>query len=185
MQRNDYVGVFDNVLSSEEHQKVFDHLNKCNWQIFKPSSDVDLHFTSVFLNNLMDIPEEYEIFKQFHNPIHVLYEKIVELATPHIGNFSPTQIYANCKPYGLNSYIHTDQGGKYTFIYYANIDWKSQYEGGTSLYAIDADGKYDCIRYVSYKPNRLLIIPSNVPHRGMPVDRNHFGARFIVVARGK
>jgi len=185
MLRSDYVGVFDDALSKEDHHKIFDHLNNCSWQIFRPSSDVDLHFTSVFLNNLMDIPEEYEIFKQYHNPIHVLYEKIVELASPHIGNFSPTQIYANCKPYGLNSYIHTDQGGNYTFIYYANLEWQSQYEGGTSLYAKGVSGKLECTRYVSYKPNRLLIIPSKVPHRGMPVDRNHFGPRFIVVARGK
>jgi len=59
MQRSDYVGVFDDVLSKEDHLRVFEHLNKCNWQIFRPSSDVDLHFTSVFLNNLMYIPEEY------------------------------------------------------------------------------------------------------------------------------
>lgn len=184
MRKDNYIGVFDDLLSKEEQTKVHDHLNSCSWQIFKTKADnVDFHFTSTFFNNLMDIPEEYDIFVQYHKPIHLLYQKITETVEPHIGKYKPSQIYANCKPYGLNSYIHTD-GGDYTFIYYANLEWNAQWEGGTSLYEKDESGRLDCVRYISYKPNRLIVIPSNMLHRGMPVDRNAFGPRFIVVARG-
>jgi hypothetical protein len=184
MQKDKFIGVFDDVLSNEDQKKIYDHLNTCSWRIFKTQlNNVDFHFTSVFYNNLMGIPEEYDIFAQNHKPIHVLYEKFVETIQPHIGKYEATSIYANCKPYGLNSYLHID-GGDYTFIYYANLEWDAQWEGGTSIYEKDEEGHLDCVRYISYKPNRLIVLPSHMLHRGMPVDRNAFGPRFIVVARG-
>jgi hypothetical protein len=185
MPKNNLIKVFDHVLTKEQQYRLYEHLNGCNWQLIRLNSDVDTYFTSTFFNGGMNIPEEYDIFKQFHSPIQVLYDKIVELTEPYLGKYRPTTIYANCQTYGLNSYIHTDSCGDYTFIYYANLEWNSQNEGGTSLYQYNQEGEADCVKYVSYRPNRLLLIPSNMPHRGMPVDRNHFGPRFIVVARGK
>lgn len=182
--RNDkFIGVFDNVLTSEEHKKLHDHLSNCGWHIFKSPNNNEFRFSTTLYNNLMDIPEEYDIFAQNHKSVQILYEKITDILRPHIGNYEAKSIFIDCKPYGMNSFLHTD-GGEYTLIYYANLDWDSQWEGGTSIYDKDKTDRLDCVKYISYKPNRLIVFPSKMLHRGMPVDRSCFAPRFVVVVRG-
>lgn len=87
----------------------------------------------------------------------------------------------NCNPYGTNSYIHEDDGDM-TAIYYPCIRWEAQWEGGTSFYK-NLNKGYDAIRYVTYRPNRLIVFNAKIPHRGMPVDRSCTIPRYIIAMK--
>ena len=68
-------------------------------------------------------------------------------------------------------------------VYYPALKWDTEWEGGTCFYEQDINGEYDAIRYVSYKPNRLVLFPAHIPHRGMPVDRACTDPRFVIAMK--
>jgi hypothetical protein len=189
-----FFGIFDEVLEPNEHLGVFRHLENVTWNT-RTSVSPDKarlpdswHLTSVFLNNSIDMPVPsatlVDEFAQKHKPINVLYEKTLSLMEQYIGKFEPLRIYGNCKPYGLNSYIHRDDGD-YTAIYYPALEWPEAWEGGTTFYEEQSDGFMDAIRYVTYMPNRMIVFPGHIPHRGMPCDRMCYKQRYLVVMKFK
>jgi hypothetical protein len=192
MSKKNFFGILDEVLTSQEHKEVFNHLEKVKWSA-QPTLSPDKarlpdtwHLTSAFLNNRLDMPvpdpKTITDFVELHKPINVLYEKTLSLMEQYIGKFKPLRIYGNCKPYGLNSYIHRDDGD-YTAIYYPALEWHEGWEGGTIFYEEQTDGFMDAINYVTYIPNRMIVFPGHIPHRGMPCDRICYKQRYLVVMK--
>jgi Rps23 Pro-64 3,4-dihydroxylase Tpa1-like proline 4-hydroxylase len=68
-------------------------------------------------------------------------------------------------------------------VYYPALEWNPEWEGGTAFYKKDENGEYDAIKYVSYKPNRLVLFPAKIPHRGMPVDRQCTAPRYVIAMK--
>lgn len=85
--------------------------------------------------------------------------------------------YINAHTYGVDGLIHTDDGD-YTAIYYPFSNWNPEWEGGTCFYNKE---KNDAIHYSSYVTDRLIVFPATIPHRAMPVTRECYGLRSVVV----
>jgi len=92
-------------------------------------------------------------------------------------SFLPVRAYANAHTYGVNGLPHIDDG-KITAIYYPSPDWDPVWEGGTALYTEDG---VDCLRYCTYKFNRLFMFPAPTIHRAMPVTRDCTRLRTVIV----
>jgi hypothetical protein len=86
------------------------------------------------------------------------------------------RVYSNAHTYGQDGQIHRDDGN-ITAIYYP-LPWDVRHEGGTSFYDEEIT---ECISYSSYKQNRLVIFDAKIPHRAMPVTRDCYALRSVIV----
>ena len=88
-------------------------------------------------------------------------------------NFNITgyeRIYLNAHTHGIEPVMHTDDGD-FTMIYYPRMDWKPEWGGGTLI-----DGEL-----VPYIGNSLVIFDAHLPHMAMPVTRECYELRSIIV----
>jgi 2OG-Fe(II) oxygenase superfamily len=189
---NDKFFVFDDVLSIKEHEDLFAHMKNLSWTNRwssanrRPDMSDVWHWNFTFFQAQQNMPamtvEQLADLNSRHPSIISLWAKASDLFAEHLGKFDILRLYANCNPYGTNAYIHVDDGD-YTAIYYPCTDWDPEWEGGTCFYEKDENENHDAIRYVSYKPNRLVIFPAHIPHRGMPVDRRCWQPRYVVAMK--
>ena len=76
----------------------------------------------------------------------------------------------NAHTHGVEPHEHTDDGD-FTMIYYPRLDWKKDWGGGTLV-----DGEL-----VPYVGNRLIVFNAKSPHQAMPVSRQCYELRSVVV----
>ena len=88
-----------------------------------------------------------------------------------------SRAYINAHTYGVDGRIHRDDGD-YTAIYYPLSEWNVEWEGGTCFYNKD---QTDVIHYNAYVPNRLVVFDAKMKHRAMPVTRECYKLRPVVV----
>ena len=81
------------------------------------------------------------------------------------------RIYCNAHTHGLEPHMHTDDGD-FTMIYYPRLDWKPVSWGGGTL----IDGQL-----VPYMGNRLVVFDAYLDHKAMPVSRECYELRSVVV----
>lgn len=88
-----------------------------------------------------------------------------------------TQIRVNLvTPFEKNT-VHCDTNGV-TFLYYANPEWKLDYNGHTLFMNDDlSDAEYTCI----FKPGRVVVFDGTIPHMVMPPTTNACGHRYTFV----
>jgi len=80
------------------------------------------------------------------------------------------RIYMNAHTHGVEPVMHKDDGD-FTMIYYPRMDWKPEWGGGTLI-----DGQL-----VPYVGNSLVIFDAHLPHMAMPVSRECYELRSVVV----
>ena len=80
------------------------------------------------------------------------------------------RIYMNAHTHGVEPVMHIDDGD-FTMIYYPRMDWKPEWGGGTLI-----DGQL-----VPYVGNSLVIFDAHLPHMAMPVSRECYELRSVVV----
>ena len=80
------------------------------------------------------------------------------------------RIYMNAHTHGVEPVMHTDDGDV-TMIYYPRMDWKPEWGGGTLI-----DGQL-----VPYVGNSLVIFDAHLPHMAMPVSRECYELRSVIV----
>ena len=80
------------------------------------------------------------------------------------------RLYMNAHTHGIEPHLHTDDGD-FTMIYYPLLDWEMDWQGGTMV-----DG-----RYIPYIGNRLIVFDAYLPHHAMPVSRQCYRLRSVVV----
>ena len=80
------------------------------------------------------------------------------------------RIYLNSHTHGIEPHEHTDDGD-FTMIYYPRLDWERDWGGGTR---VDED-------LVPYVGNRLIVFNAKIPHQAMPVSRQCYELRTVVV----
>lgn len=181
--------VFDDVLTKKEHENLFKGLKNVlwtnHWSSLGKVADA-WHWNYTYFQAKQNMPamtiEQLADLDKRHPEIISLWATASDLFSKHLGKFNILRLYSNCNPYGTNAYIHQDDGD-YTAIYYPCTEWETDWEGGTCFYEKGEDEKLDAIRYVSYKPNRLVIFPAHIPHRGMPVDRKCVAPRYVVAMK--
>ena len=186
--------VFDDVLTQQEHEDLYAHLKTVKWtsQWSSTTGRGDgkyqhaWHWNYTFYRSMQNMPaiteEEYQRMIAEHPPVDALWKKVSALVTEYVGKHDILRLYSNCNPYGTNAYVHKDDGD-YTGVYYPATHWDTEWEGGTCFYEEDENLNLDAIRYVSYKPNRLVIFPAQIPHRGMPVDRACTDPRYVIAMK--
>jgi hypothetical protein len=187
---NDKFFVFDDVLTSKEHEILYQSLTGLEWTNRWSSAlgrlDHAWHWNFAFYQAIQNMPaitmEQLADLNNRHPYIISLWAKASQLFKEHLGTYNILRLYANCNPYGTNAYVHYDDGD-YTAVYYPALDWNPEWEGGTCFYERDENGVWDAIRYISYKPNRLIIFPAHIPHRGMPVDRMCTAPRYVIAMK--
>ena len=81
------------------------------------------------------------------------------------------RLYMNAHTFGVEPHMHTDDGD-FTMIYYPRLDWKPDAWGGGTL----IDGQL-----VPYKGNRLVVFDAYLDHKAMPVSRECYELRSVVV----
>jgi len=82
----------------------------------------------------------------------------------------PKRIYMNAHTHGIEPHEHIDDGD-FTMIYYPRLDWKKDWGGGTVV-----NGEL-----VPYVGNRLIVFDAKAPHQAMPVSRQCYELRSVVV----
>jgi Rps23 Pro-64 3,4-dihydroxylase Tpa1-like proline 4-hydroxylase len=80
------------------------------------------------------------------------------------------RVYLNAHTHGIEPHEHTDDGD-FTMIYYPRLDWEKDWGGGTR---VDED-------LVPYVGNRLIVFNATVPHQAMPVSRQCYELRSVIV----
>jgi len=76
--------------------------------------------------------------------------------------------------------MHTDDGD-FTIIYYPRMDWKPEWGGGTLIGAEDKDDSEAAWQLVPYVGNSLVIFDAHLPHMAMPVTRECYELRSVIV----
>ena len=80
------------------------------------------------------------------------------------------RVYMNAHTFGIEPHLHHDDGD-YTMIYYPYMGWKKEWSGGTMI-----DGEM-----CDYVGNRLVMFPASDPHQAMPVSRDCYELRSVIV----
>ena len=88
--------------------------------------------------------------------------------TYDVHNFD--RVYMNAHTFGIEPHLHHDDGD-YTMIYYPYMGWKKEWSGGTMI-----DGEM-----CDYVGNRLVMFPASEKHQAMPVSRDCYQLRSVIV----
>lgn len=185
----DNILVVDNLLEEKLANKVSRELldNKtwsCNWRgkgagpgDYKSFPQQWQWHRSIW-NDKRNMPELQECEMIDHPNISLLWKEASRVLLDRFGfAFLPVRAYANAHTYGVDGAMHKDDGD-ITVIYYSSPNWKIEWEGGTALYNEAAD---DCIKYCSYKFNRLFAFPAAINHKPMPVTKECKDIRTVIV----
>lgn len=166
---NKKIYIFDDVFSYHERTHFFHFLSnslyKCTGNTSKsgpPDSMVAMQ--SAFSN------EDFINFGLFDN----LPEEIKKI----ISNYKATRYYSLITNWSVTNRFHVDRPSDLTFLYYANLKWDYDW-GGETLFSND---KITEIVYTSmYKPGRIVIFDSSIPHRPIPTTSNCPNMRYTFV----
>ncbi|MCB2087806.1 MAG: 2OG-Fe(II) oxygenase [Sphingomonadaceae bacterium] len=103
-------------------------------------------------------------------PVHPLQRKLWQEVDTRVTELysasapSIHRIHANDAPYGDYMATHTDSAPGVTAVYFANSEWRDEWQGELILY----DGE-EPVTAVAPRPGRLVIFPGDIPHRaGVP-----------------
>ena len=87
------------------------------------------------------------------------------------------RVYMNSHTFGIEPHMHTDDGDL-TMMYYPILDWEPEWLGGTAIWN-DAGNEIE--KYVNYIGNRLFVFDAKLNHQAMPVSRQCYRLRSVVV----
>ncbi len=185
------IHIFDNLMNQETHKliekEVYDAQLKPYWALSQsrrsnpPKDNWHWHYSIFQDTAIMPVATSKDIEKisEKHPGIMSLWnetqKKIFESPVGYKCDFA--RAYINAHTYGVDGLIHSDDGD-YTAIYYPLSEWNIEWEGGTCFYN---KNKTDVVHYNAYTPNRLIIFPAADFHRAMPVARECYKLRPVVV----
>jgi len=108
------------------------------------------------LNNITRVHEECGTFIE-------IFEMLEERLNT---NFYLSQISLNVQHCGCDGTTHTDSpdSNDITLLMMTNADWKSEWGGQFQLTTPDG---MEVIEEHEYVPGRIIVVPSNHPHRGL------------------
>jgi len=157
----------NNFLEPQVAEFIDTQLRQILWQYEHKSktSKVNKHWHHHCGENESDLHDRYDILPIWQN----ISNKFPE--------YKLKRAYLNAHTHGMEPQIHRDDGDM-TFIYYPRMDWKISWGGGTTVFD---DYGYDIKKNFSYKGNRLIMFPANLPHQAQPVSRECYELRTCVV----
>jgi SM-20-related protein len=174
------IQVFDNVLSNETALSLEKEILNADWKShwnYGKLAETSWNWHQATGNDIRNMGENSTDTESLTPNLQILWEtvskKILEVNPV---KHKMERFYMNAHTYGQDGYIHTDDGS-ITAIYYP-FKWDVSHEGGTSFYNEEQD---DCIFYCSNKFNRLILFDAKIPHRAMPMTRDCYKLRSVVV----
>ena len=155
--------IYDDILEEHYAKKILNIIDNVHWS-YKHQ------VTTVLLNkHWTHTPDTWaaELFDKFG--VKEEYNAIV------------SNCYLIGYNHGIETQIHTDDGDL-TMIYYPDLNWKSEWGGGTMIYNDDyGKGKGGIDEHISYKGNRLVVFDAWRKHQGQPISKQCYELRRIVV----
>ncbi len=166
------IDVYDNFFPTEVQKDIWYLLQRPRWS---PHGGEIAHNPDSKKTKFwhMDNLEKEDFFNTF------LYDLICKNLNI---NYNIARIYANGQNGGQSGNYHIDDGD-ITFLYYPNPEWKVEW-GGHLVFLNKEETETNKI--VSYKPNRAVIFPSEIPHavdgisRFYPLVRMSLAYKFLI-----
>ena len=153
-QYSEIIKPYTNIFSLDEREEIQKYLKSGNWQFGQTShpKDIDKKFW------IMSLKQE-EFFNTY------IFNKIQNIVSKR---FLLLNVYANGQTYGQSGAWHldSDSAEDYTFLYYANCNWKTTW-GGETVFKFD-----DTIKYFLPKPNTALLFPATIWHYAKSPSRD-------------
>jgi len=160
--------VYDNVLEDHIAELIFLEMKEVYWKYDYNSQkgEVNKHW-HVFCGETQEQAMEngFDWLVQLWQTIFYKYDF---KNTYTIERFK--RIYLNAHTHGIEPHEHTDDGD-FTMIYYPRLDWEKDWGGGTVVGG----------ELVPYVGNRLIVFDAKTPHQAMPVSRQCYELRSVVV----
>ena len=168
---DDNIYVYDNVFSFEQCVFFKQFAERSLYRLGSKSSEVSEGSDATFFQSgfsPQDI-ENFGIFEKLNNDI------VTKLETKDL-----KRCWFLASTHFTKYYFHTDKNKKdnaLTFIYYTNLKWDKDW-GGETLFC-NSDGEVEIA--LEYKPNRVIIFDSHIPHKPSPIaaDANPYRFTFV------
>ncbi len=170
------IAIYDNFLSGERHQEIFEFLSGPGWAFgaySDPSPSASRYWCKHFAGIVQDgretsDPVEFE--RQLARNAPVVARMWRGLQSGPLSEHVLSRCYANGYPFGSEGGLHQDSNipTHFTSIYYPLKAWHPNFAGETLFF--DAQGS-DIIAAVFPKPNRLVVFPGVIPHVARGVSR--------------
>lgn len=170
----DSIWIFDDVFDSAAQIKFCDFAENSYYRLTGVSLDVVQYkndktllcrFSDEDLKNFGIF--DHESFKELSNIIGNRYAaKSWILLSTHLSSY----------------YFHPDMPKQFnakTFLYYVNLGWDKDWGGET--FFCDDHGEPEIA--VSFKPNRVVIFDSQIPHKPSPLSRHAYPYRYSFVSQ--
>ncbi len=168
MSKKPLLNVYDNVLEGHVAELIDLQMKDVYWQYDYASH---LKLVNRHWHVLCGVNEEQIKEKGFEFVLplwHTALHKYDFKYTYNVEKFK--RIYMNAHTHGIEPHEHIDDGD-FTMIYYPRLDWERGWGGGTRV----GD---DLIQYVG---NRLIVFSAHTPHQAMPVSRECYELRTVIV----
>ena len=175
------IKIYDNILSKEICDYIFDLCKKINWIYGQKSLSMDTLDKKSIIHNYYDHWPGNTSFRFFkHDFLYNRYftELFYKFVLPKLdciadkNNVTISRLYFNTHTHGVCGLLHKDgktatniirKNNAPTVLLYFNKDWNINYDGSTSFLLNDKD--YDSIYHVNLKHGRIIVFPSNISHR--------------------
>ena len=164
------IEVYDNLLEKSIADKISGEMSTLKWEFEYTSNRLkpNVHWSIPCGNSLSNIED-------------MGYDDIIfpiwEIAVQKVKDVTLRRCYMNAHTHGMEPHIHKDDGD-ITMIYYPRMNWKMEWGGGTSVYD---ETETDIQRHIPYVGNRLLTFRADLPHQAMPVARECYELRSVIV----
>ena len=153
----DKIHIFDGVFGVNEQYKFLNFIEKSNFTFNSTSSNsktVNYETTFGSMFNQTDL----------HN-LGILDTDGYKTIMSNFEGYEPKRCWVTCSYHGLSNRLHTDctmiSGDRITLLYYVNIEWNYTWGGETQF--CDRQGEMEIVS--EYKPNRVVVFNSKIPHR--------------------
>lgn len=167
------IHVFDDVFTFTQREMMYEVVKNIPYYIQGGSTTDIQNFSDVALQSMFT----YDQYTKFG----LLYSKDREYMNL-IKQYQAHRFYSLLMNYSLKPHYHTDTKGvpAVTLLYYANLEWNPDW-GGETMFTDDTD--LNKIVYTSaYKPGRVVLFDSEIPHKACPPSFHASHYRFTVVA---
>jgi hypothetical protein len=168
MGQHSFIKTFEQVFSDQDRERIQNYLKSPNWCYGQYSHKTKEQHKKFWYMELM----EHRFF------CSDLFEKICVITK---SKFSLLKVYANGHTFAQDGYWHmdTEKNDEYTFLYYANPEWKVTWAGET-VFNID-----NTILSFVPKPNTALLFPGNIWHYAKSPSRDFFDLRTTIAFKMK
>jgi Rps23 Pro-64 3,4-dihydroxylase Tpa1-like proline 4-hydroxylase len=136
--------------------------------------DYDNDSATAFLHFVHDIVLDKLDSQPLYRQLHSIVQREIQSA---YGALSPALYRAqvNLGPYGDHYTAHIDNPQGVTAIYFANGEWRDEWQGETLFYA-----EGEAVTAVVPRPGRIALLPGDMVHRVGAPSRLFAGARYTI-----